>query len=206
MLVAYAALPWTGIMLLGFGAGRWYDAKYFTALQRRKAMIVTGFSVIAVFVLVRFVNMYGDPEPWEEERLGVYKLLSFLNTNKYPPSLLYACMTLGPALIALALIENVRNRFTAIMNIFGRVPFFYYLLHVYLIHLLCTIAYFAEGYAFADLFRLKMQFAFRPDENFGYSLGVVYLVWLLVVVLCYFPSRWYDKYKTTHKKWWLSYV
>ncbi len=115
-------------------------------------------------------------------------------------------MTLGPALIALAIIENIRNRFTAILNIFGRVPFFYYIIHIYIIHILCVFLFFAEGYSFIDNYKLNMAFGFRPRENFGFSLGIVYLIWLGVLTLCYYPSRWYNNYKSTHKKWWLSYI
>ena len=120
---------------------------------------------------------------------------------------MYACMTIGPGLLVLALIENTRNRFTNIMNVFGRVPFFYYLLHIYVIHLLCIPVYFASGFTVADLATEEMSFAlFVPDHNYGFSLGIVYLIWLFVIFLCYFPSRWYNQYKSTHKKWWLSYI
>lgn len=204
-MTAYAILPWTGIMLLGFAAGRWYKGEV-SPETRRKALITTGSLLIALFICLRLINSYGDPAPWEAQRNGIYTLLSFLNVTKYPPSLMYACMTIGPALIVLALIENIRNRFTAIFNIFGRVPFFYYLIHIYIIHILCVILFFAEGYSIEDNETMRMTFGFRPEENFGFSLGIVYLIWVLVLVLCYFPSRWYNNYKSTHKKWWLSYI
>lgn len=205
IMTAYAILPWTGIMLLGFAAGKWYNNKV-SPEKRRKALITTGSLLIILFICLRLMNSYGDPAPWETQRNSTYTVLSFLNVTKYPPSLMYACMTLGPALIVLALIENVSNGFTAIFNIFGRVPFFYYLIHIYIIHILCTILFFAEGYSFEDNFKLKMSFAFRPDDNFGFSLGIVYLIWIFVLTLCYSPSRWYNNYKSTHKKWWLSYI
>lgn len=205
IMTAYAILPWTGIMLLGYAAGKWYSSEV-SPEKRRKALITTGSLLIVLFISLRLLNGYGDPAPWETQRNFTYTVLSLLNVTKYPPSLLYALMTLGPALIVLALIENIRNRFTAIFNIFGRVPFFYYLIHIYIIHILCVILFFAEGFSFEDNFKLKMTFAFRPDENFGFSLGIVYLIWLFVLVLCYFPSRWYNNYKSTHKQWWLSYI
>jgi len=204
-MTAYAILPWTGIMLLGYAAGRWYNGEV-RPETRRKALIITGSLLIALFICLRLVNSYGDPAPWEPQLSFIYTVLSFLNVTKYPPSLMYACMTIGPAMIVLALIENIRNRFTALFNIFGRVPFFYYLIHIYVIHLLCTILFFVDGYTMEDNFKIPISFAFRPKENFGFSLGIVYLIWLGVLVLCYFPSRWYNNYKTTHKKWWLSYV
>jgi uncharacterized membrane protein len=205
LMCAYAALPWTGIMLLGYALGKWYSPG-FDAVRRKKLLLSTGFAVISLFVLLRLSNGYGDPKPWTEQKDAMYTFLSFLNVNKYPPSLMYACMTLGPAMIALALLENVRNRVTDILNIFGRVPFLYYLAHIYIIHLLCVVLFYAEGYTFADNFKLDMAFGFRPKENFGFSLGIVYLIWILVVALCWFPTKWYEKYKRTHKKWWLSYI
>lgn len=207
VMFAYAILPWTGVMLLGYAAGRWYNPAIFTPETRRKGLIAAGFLVIALFIVLRAINSYGDPRPWEIQRNFTYTVLSFLNVTKYPPSLMYACMTISPGLLALAAIENIRNRFTNIMNVFGRVPFFYYLLHIYVIHLLCIPVYFASGFTVADLETTKMSFAiFVPDENYGFSLGIVYLIWLFVIFLCYFPSRWYNNYKSTHKKWWLSYI
>ncbi|PZR23402.1 MAG: hypothetical protein DI539_02990 [Flavobacterium psychrophilum] len=205
IMTAYAILPWTGIMLLGYGIGKWFNSEV-RPETRRKALITTGSLLIILFIGLRLLNSYGDPAPWETQRNVTYTFLSFLNVTKYPPSLLYTCMTLGPALIVLALIENIQNRFTTIFNIFGRVPFFYYLIHIYIIHILCTALFFAEGYSFEDNFKLPMSFAFRPDNNFGFSLDIVYLIWILVLVLCYFPSRWYNNYKSTHKHWWLSYI
>ncbi|TRW24805.1 DUF1624 domain-containing protein [Flavobacterium zepuense] len=205
-LSAYAILPWTGIMLLGFAVGKWFSAKDFTPKQRKKLLVRTGLSLIALFIILRFINSYGDLQPWSSQKSPIYTLLSFLNVTKYPPSLMYACMTLGPCMLALAALENVSNKFTAIMNVFGRVPFFYYLLHVYVIHFLCVILFYAEGYEFADNFRIPIAFGFRPRENFGFSLSITYLMWLLVLFICYFPSRWYNNYKSTHTKWWLSYV
>jgi uncharacterized membrane protein len=207
-MTAYAILPWTGIMLLGYAAGRLYNPG-FTAERRKKTLITTGSALLLLFIIIRLVNNYGDPAPWAQQQNLTYTLLSFLNTSKYPPSLLYTMMTLGPAMLILALIENIRNRFTAIMNVFGRVPFFYYLLHIYVIHLLCMVLYFAKGYTIADAFdgKIEMSFAlFRPTYNFGVSLGITYLIWLFVILLCYFPSRWYNNYKSSHNQWWLSYI
>jgi len=205
LMCAYAALPWTGVMLLGYALGKWYD-QGFDPVRRRKLLLTSGFAVTGLFIVLRLINDYGDPRPWTVQKDMVYTFLSFLNVNKYPPSLMYACMTLGPAMIFLALLERVQNRFTDIMNVFGRVPFLYYLAHVYIIHLLCVLLFYAEGYTFEDNFKLEIAFGFRPKENFGFSLGIVYLIWILVVVLCWFPTKWYEKYKRTRKKWWLSYI
>lgn len=207
IMCAYAVLPWTGIMLLGYGAGRWYNQSKYSAETRSKLLIYSGMSMIAVFILLRFFNSYGDPKMWQSQSSFMYTVLSYINVTKYPPSLLYACITLGPALILLALLEKQRvTKFSAVMNTFGRVPFFYYLLHIYVIHLLCVALYFAQGFTWHQLNTLPQMFAFRPEQDFGFNLAGVYGVWVLVIFICYFPCRWYDRYKSTHKKWWLSYL
>lgn len=206
VVAGYAILPWTGIMLIGYGIGKWFNTTSYDFNTRRKTLIISGLSITVIFIMLRLINSYGDPAPWETQRNGLYTFMSFLNTTKYPPSLMYACMTVGPALVGLALLEGVQNRFTAIMNIFGRVPFFYYIIHVYIIHLMCVALFYMEGYTFADNFTMDMAFGFRPKHGFGVSLGLTYALWLLVLVLCYFPSRWYDKYKTNSTKWWVSYI
>lgn len=207
LMAGYAILPWTGIMLLGYGAGKWFDVQHFNPIRRRRMLVSFGLLLITLFVLLRLNNGYGDPKQWSEQKDVTFTLMSFLNVTKYPPSLMYACMTLGPALLLLAALENAQVKsFWRIANTFGRVPFFYYLIHIYTIHLLCVALYFIQGFSFEQVFTLPQMFAFRPRENFGFELGYVYLVWLLVLALCYFPSKWYDRYKSTHKKWWLSYL
>lgn len=206
VMAGYAILPWTGIMLIGYGIGKWFNTANYTFGKRRKMLLITGFGMILLFIALRFINGYGDPSSWSIQRNGLYTFMSFINVSKYPPSLLYACMTIGPALICLTLLEGVQNRFTNIMNIFGRVPFFYYIIHVYIIHFMCVGLFYMEGYTFADNFTIDMAFGFRPKHGFGVSLGVTYVLWVFVLVLCYFPSRWYDKFKTKSTKWWVSYI
>ena len=206
VMFGYAILPWTGIMLLGYAVGRWFNTALVTPQHRKKVLVSLGLLLCTLFVLLRFLNSYGDPEPWVAQNTTAKTIMAFFNVTKYPPSLMYACMTLGPSMLVLAALEGVQNRITAVFNIFGRVPFFYYLLHIYVIHLITVVMFFMQGFDFQDNFRLKMQFAFRPDEGFGVSLGATYLLWILVLIICYFPSRWYNNYKTTHKKWWLSYI
>jgi uncharacterized membrane protein len=200
----YAVLPWTAVMLLGYGFGYFYSAGI-SAAQRRKALLLTGIVVTAAFMVLRFINLYGDRDPWMHQRNGVYTFLSFLNTTKYPPSLIYLCMTLGPALLLLYFFEFVQNGFTRILGIYGRVPFFYYVLHLYLIHLICMMVFFATGHGWSQAVDPNTPFVFRL-QHFGYGLKGVYLIWLIVVVILYLPSRWFNKYKSTHTQWWLSYV
>jgi uncharacterized membrane protein len=119
----YAIIPWTGIMLLGYFAGQLYSPA-FDGQRRKKILLYAGLSTIALFLFLRFFNFYGEPAPWSAQRNGVYTLLSFFNVSKYPPSLLYSCMTIGTALIVLSLVENAQNWATRVFIIYGNVPFF----------------------------------------------------------------------------------
>jgi hypothetical protein len=114
-------------------------------------------------------------------------------------------MTVGAALVILAFTENVKNKFTSILYVYGNVPFFYYLCHWYLVRTLCVILFFATGFKASDIIDPKVPILFQPAE-FGFSLGGVYLIWFIVVVTLYYPCRWYGKYKQTHHYWWLSYL
>ena len=167
-----------------------------------------GSAAIVLFVLLRFSNLYGDQAHWTNQPRPFYTFLSFIKVTKYPPSLLYTLMTLGPALLFLAVTEQAKNAVSSVISVYGRVPFFYYLLHIFIIHLATLIA--------APLFTsfswkvwiLKEPLWFTETlKGYGYSLGVVYLVWLSVVIAVYPLCKWYDRYKTSHKeKWWLSYM
>jgi uncharacterized membrane protein len=207
VIIAYPFLAWTGLMMLGFCAGKFFTKEYFPE-RRKKLLIAMGLSLIGFFVLLRFTNVYGDPVDWREQKSTLFTVLSFFNVNKYPPSLLYLCITIGPALLALALIEKIRNGFTSLMAIYGRVAFFYYILHIYLIHLFSAAAFFIRGHTLAEASETGNVFPFyfmTPGE--GYGLTVVYLVWLAVVILLFPLCKWYDTYKSSHKeKWWLSYL
>ena len=199
----YPVISWTGAMLLGYGAGKWYTASY-PAGKRKKVLFWTGCGVIALFIVLRLVNGYGDPSPWIPQSSPLYTLFSFLNVTKYPCSLMYLCMTLGPALVFLSLTERTGGAVARFVSVYGRVPFFYYVLHLYLIHFLCAVLFFASGYGVKDITSGRV-FLFRP-EQMGFSLLGVYGVWILVVGLLYFPCKWYDAYKKTHRQWWLSYL
>jgi uncharacterized membrane protein len=195
----YAVLPWTGIMLLGYCAGYFYQQGVFTPEKRQRLLLITGTSLIVLFIILRFTNVYGDASLYQKG------LFSFLNTSKYPPSLQYSCMTLGPALIALSLLENATGKWTKVISIYGNVPFFYYVLHFYLLHSLLVVAFFASGYSTAQIADPKIPFFFRPAA-FGFSLPVVYLIWLCVVAALYFPCRWFGRYKKKYHSLWLKYV
>lgn len=207
LLMIYPFVAWTGVMLLGYCAGVFFTTAY-TQEQRRKILLRTGLLLIGLFALLRFINIYGDPHPWQTQRTGLLSFFSFINVWKYPPSLLYLCITIGPALLLLSFVEKMNNRFTNIMTVFGRTALFYYILHLYFIHLFATVLFFIKGHtmqeAIASVEKLPFLFVL-PGEGFG--LAGVYMVWAGLVLALYPLCKAYDSYKTSHKeKWWLSYL
>lgn len=200
--VFYAILPWTGVMFVGYGIGIWFKRNYEAKLRQRNLLIVGSLTVL-LFIGLRLINVYGDPAPRKEYHDLFKNLLAFFNVSKYPPSLQYACMTLGPAMLILAFTEKLNNRFTRITSVYGAVPFFYYVIHFYLLHTLLVVLFFATGYSTKEI--VQVPFLFRP-VTFGFSLPIVYLIWICVVASLYLPCRWFKKYKETHRQWWLSYV
>lgn len=205
LLIVYAFLPWTGVMLLGFCFGMFYK-KEVEPLYRRKMLLRIGALLVLLFIVLRFINIYGDPLPWSAQTRGsVYTFLSFLNLNKYPPSLLYLCMTIGPGILFLALIEKVQNKLTGIFNVYGRVPMLYYILHFYLIHLIVVVVFFAQGFGTKDIVPEGVPFLFKPN-GLGFGLWGVYTVWAIVVITLYPICKKYNQYKSTHSHWWLSYL
>jgi uncharacterized membrane protein len=209
LLVGYPIIPWVGVMALGYCLGTLYTKSYPTQ-QRRKLLMTFGFVSIGLFILIRAINIYGDPHPWSSQSSTLFTFLSFLKTNKYPPSLLYLLMTIGPALLFLAWTESKPGWLGQQLAIFGRVPLFYYILHLYLLHLLAMFATSFSGHQWGDMVLDYALWTGRSSaqlEGYGFSLGITYLVWLLVVVLLYPLCKWYDRYKTAHKdQWWLSYL
>lgn len=205
--IIYPFVPWLGLMLLGYCSGTFFTPNY-SSEQRRKILTQIGTAVILFFIAVRFINVYGDPFAWSVQPNGLYTFLSFIKVNKYPPSLLYMCMTIGSALLFLALIEKVKNGITDVFRTYGRTALFYYVLHFYLAHLLCAIFFFIKGHSLQDAMNAMQNLPFLfniPGE--GYSLRIVYLVWAFVVIFLYPFCKWYDEHKTNHKeKWWLSYL
>lgn len=195
----YAVLPWTGVMMLGYCCGKWFTKEYQPA-KRKKLLFISGLSLVTLFVFFRYFNIYGDPFPWDK-----IHFLSFLNINKYPPSLLYCCITIGTALVLLSLLEFATSTITKIFMVYGRVPFFYYVIHFYLLHTLLVIVFFATSHTSAEIVDKTEPFLFRP-ANFGYGLGVVYAIWLSVVACLYLPCKWFYKYKMEHTQWWLKYI
>ncbi|MBS1599127.1 MAG: DUF1624 domain-containing protein [Bacteroidetes bacterium] len=201
VVIAYAFLPWTGIMLMGYCMGKLFE-RSFDPSRRRKILITTGTVLTIFFVIIRWINAYGDPFPWTVQRDHVFTFLSFLNVNKYPPSLAYVSITIGPALVFMGLAENIKGKISSSIIIFGRVPMFYYVLHFFVVHVLSMIARLFSGMSVKEVW--VVNFPFRPP--FGYDLWAVYLFWILVLIIMYPLCKKYDKYKSTHHYWWLSYL
>ena len=204
----YSLVPWLSTMMLGYCFGALYK-KDMTAALRKKYLLVIGSTATAIFILMRGINVYGDMSPWEMQPSFIMTICSFLNVTKYPPSLLYTLMTLGPSLMILALLEQPLNNFGKIIIRIGRVPLFFYILHLFLIHLLGIIAVVASGRPWTDMIFTTLQNAKDSPwlKGYGFSLAGTYLVWIVVVALLYPLCKWYDQYKTNHKeKWWLSYL
>jgi len=202
----YPLLPWIGIMALGYCFGSLYK-KGFPSLERKKILLAIGGLAVALFVLLRAINMYGDPHPWSQQPSFIYSILSFLNVTKYPPSLLYALVTLGPAILFLAVAEEMNRKFLNPLIRVGRVPMFFYLLHIYLIHLTAMLAAQLSGYQWSDMVLNDWPWLQPQLKGYGFSLGFTYLVWICIVIVLYPLCRSYDSYKTRHKeKWWLSYL
>ncbi len=205
LLVLYPFLSWTGLMLLGYCFGRLFTL--YEGAQRRKVLTAIGFGVIAFFIALRATNGYGDPSHWSQQKNVLFTVLSFINVTKYPPSLLYMCMTIGPAILFLAWAGPVRSGFAKVVTVYGRVPFFYYLLHFYLIHIIAVVLSLTRGHGFGQgaegVPNVPFKFVY-PGE--GVSLGMTYVIWLCVVVALYPLCKWYSDYKQTHRQWWLSYL
>jgi uncharacterized membrane protein len=191
-------------MLLGYSAGKLYLPGV-QASFRKKILRATGSTAILLFIFVRFINQYGDMHHWALQKTALFTIFDFVKTSKYPPSLLYILMTMGPALIVLSFVENMHDGISRKIVVFGKVPFFYYVLHVFLIHSIAWVAFFATGHSWNDLDFIHFREGSLPYGS-GYPLWFVYAVWIAVIVILYFPCRWYSIYKSTHKHWWLSYI
>ena len=204
--IFYPFLSWTGLMMLGYCCGKIFtDAG---EAKRKKLLLWLGIGALVFFIALRAIDIYGDPLHWSKQKNILYSFLSFMNVQKYPPSLLFICATIGPGLIFLSLVKNTGSRLSKIIIVYGRVPFFYYILHFYLLHIINIILYLSRGHSMAEGMTgvpgLPFKFAV-PGE--GYSLWIVYGIWLAVVIALYPLCRWYDNYRTNHKeKWWLSYL
>lgn len=206
VIVAYPLVPWMGVMAAGYCAGRVYRLPR----ERRHALLLRlGFVLSVAFVVVRGVNLYGDPRPWGPQSTGIRTVLSFLNTTKYPPSLAFLLMTLGPALIFLAWAERRGVGEKHPLLVFGRVPLFYFVVHIPLIHAaaiaLTWLRYGTAPFLFVPPPTLGTPRAVFPAD-YGWDLWVVYGVTAFVVIALYPLCAWLSRLKARRRDWWLSYV
>jgi uncharacterized membrane protein len=204
VFVAYALIPWVGVTAVGYGLGQIYG----WPSERRKAFLLPlGVALIVAFVILRTINVYGDPFRWSTQKSAAFTALSFLNTTKYPPSLLYLLMTLGPALVFLWAVDAGTPRWLRPALIVGKVPLFYYLLHIPLIHLVTVAVCYARYGHVYWMFEspTPRQFPITPPPGWGYSLPIVYLIWASVVLALYPLCRWFAGLKQRSSDAWLSY-
>jgi uncharacterized membrane protein len=198
-VLLYPLLPWLGVMLLGYGAAALFERE---AGARNRALLWWGFGITALFLVLRFIDGYGDPNHWEPHARGAATLIDFLNATKYPPSLLFLAMTLGPAAILCAFADRMHGFLKDTLVMFGRVPFTFYIPHFFLLHAMSLGLGALQGLPVAKLLTFP---GFYPPE-YGVSLPVVYALWLLVIVLLYPLCRWMAQLKARSRAWWLSYV
>ncbi|MEM7081437.1 MAG: heparan-alpha-glucosaminide N-acetyltransferase domain-containing protein [Pseudomonadota bacterium] len=204
--MAYPLIPWVGVMALGY----WFGAIIEKPSDvRTRQLFLSGGIALTVFLVLRGFNLYGEPgippalADWREGGYtGIDSVMAFLNTSKYPPSLLFLCMTLGPALMLMPWMETWRGHMATILTVFGRVPFLFYVLHIALIHMMSSIwTYLSFG---------RWQFHYLNStpfpEGYTYELWRGYVVWIVTVALLYWPCKRFMEYRKTHSHWWLSYL
>jgi uncharacterized membrane protein len=204
ILVLYPLIPWVGVTAAGYGLGQIYS---WTSEKRRKFLLPLGLGLTVAFVVLRFANVYGDPQRWKSQATAARTVLSFLNTTKYPPSLLYLLMTLGPAMLFLWAMDAGVPQWMRPALIFGKVPMFYYLLHIPLIHLIAIAVCYARYGQVHWMFESPDigSFPITAPPGWGYSLPIIYLVWGIVVLTLYPLCRWFAGVRQRRSDAWLSY-
>jgi uncharacterized membrane protein len=203
-IAPYTLIPWFAVMALGYCMGPLFEI---APQQRRRWLVGIGAGAIVAFVVVRAINLYGDPVPWAGPRVA----LSFLNTTKYPPSLSFLLMTLGPALVLLAWFDRTAFGRTNPLIVFGRVPLFYFVLHFFAAHAIAVLLAVATYGSTAWSFMLQPVPSMGGPAaafpaGFGWDLWVVYAVWITLVAALYPVCRWFSNVKEQRQAWWLSYL
>jgi uncharacterized membrane protein len=217
VFVLYPLIPWVGVMAAGYAFGALYQMD---AARRQRLLMLMGSFSTALFIILRLINHYGDPSHWSRQGTIAFTVLSFLNTTKYPPSLLFLLMTLGPAMLALAWFEKGRQtsvasdrtgprsvfgRLRNVFVIFGRVPLFFYILQWYTAHIIAVVLHLIAGKPVGWMFDSQTMLN-GPPPGMGFSLAVVYLAWIIGVILLYPLCKWFAGVKARRKDWWLSYL
>jgi uncharacterized membrane protein len=206
-VVIYPALPWFGVMCLGYGCGPFFTRP---DAARRRALLALGAGALALFVALRLANGYGDPAPWSPQRSATFTALSFLKVSKYPPSLDFVLVTLGvslPLALALGRLRGaVGGALDRVLLAFGRTPFFTYLLHIYLVHGLALAAGVAAGVPAAAFTHFLSDQSALKAAGWGVGLAAVYAIWLLLIAVLYPAARWYAALRERRPAWWMRYV
>ena len=202
----YPVVPWLGVMLLGYGLAPWF---LMAPAGRDRRFVALGAAMLALFLLLRYFNLYGDPHPWKVQASLGPSVMSFLHVEKYPPSLLYVCATLGLMFVLVPLFSRWRGPTARAFLVFGSVPLFAYVLHLYLAHALAILVRLAAGQSIAGEFDQLRVILLHPQllEGTGVSLPGVYAAWVAVLALLYPACRWYSRLRQRHRDWrWLSYL
>jgi uncharacterized membrane protein len=201
--ISYPAIPWFGVMCLGYALGPVFMQE---PTRRNRTLLTLALSAIALFLVLRAINVYGDPAPWKAFPDAARTAMSFFNVSKYPPSLLFVLITLGVSLLCLLAFQRLRGVLARVLLAYGRTPLFTYVLHIYVVHGASLLVAVLAGYPAAyhvnflrDPFRLY-------KAGFGFNLAVVYLVWLAILVALYPAARWFAEVKRRRRAWWLSYL
>jgi len=204
VFAAYVLIPWIGVTAMGYVLGAAYA---WPERFRRSLLLWLGIALVLGFVALRYSNVYGDPLPWSAQKTPLFTLMSFVDTNKYPPSLLFLMMTLGPALLLLRAFERGVPALLRPAHTIGRVPLFFYIVHFYLIHALATLACWMRYGTVTNMFQSPDlgHFPFTAPPGWDFGLPVVYLVWMFVVVSLYPLCNWFAGVRRRHDWWWLSY-
>lgn len=201
LIVPYTLIPWFAVMALGYVIA---DVFAWEPARRRRVLLWSGVVATIVFVALRAMNGYGNPQPWTTQRTAALTVASFFNVSKYPPSLLFLLMTLGPALVALALTENARGRIARWLEVYGRVPMFYYVTHIFVAHAIGVVLALVQGGVF-----MRIPVFTAPDTIpswYGVGLPGVYLAWALTVAIMYWPCRRMGQLKAERNGVWLRYL
>jgi len=210
LIVLYSLIPWVGVMAAGYAFAKVLQLE---PQRRNRLCLAIGLGAIGLFLILRGFNLYGDPRPWhrmvqsQNGRPSMPALLSFLNCTKYPASLNFLLMTLGPMIVAIPFLNSARGLISRTLVMFGRVPFFFYVLHIPLIHALAlVVSKIRLGYVSPWLFANHPMGNPEPPDGYTWSLPLLYLVWAIAVVILYFACRWFSDLKARRTDWWLKYL
>lgn len=203
LVSAYPIVPWMGVMLLGYALGR----LFVEAKDARKVALV-GVGMLALFVLLRATNLYGNPVPWTPQAGVGGSVMTFLDVSKYPPSLQFVCVTLGVVMVLYPLLAKLRGPVMTLLLTYGSVPLIAYVAHIFVVHLVAVLSRVVTGQDASGLSNAIGKFIFAPDTQLGISfpLWYVYIAWVVVLATIYPLCRWWAGVKRRHRDWWLSYL